>query len=104
MLQWPLRKNRPLKRLKGPVMLHPNRPLIPLFETLELRRLLSGGVWQINGDINKGHKSDVIIVAPSSTDSSILEATINGKVVSSRSAAKVKQININSGAGNDSVK
>src|SRR5256885_1598927 len=52
-------------------------------EPLEKRTLLStpGQVWQIRGDVDPNNLNDVIVVQPSSSDASVLEATVNGNVV-----------------------
>jgi uncharacterized secreted protein with C-terminal beta-propeller domain len=77
-----------------------------LLEALEPRTLLSaaaGSVWRIAGDDAPENPSDVISVAVSPLDSSVLEATINGRVASTRSIAGLSLIRIDAGKGDDTV-
>src|SRR4051794_10122541 len=69
------------------------------FQTLEARRLLSGALWQIHGS----PKSDAILVSPDPNDATQLNPPVNGKIFSTRTASKIKSINIIAGAGNDMV-
>src|SRR4051794_36846350 len=78
---------------------------VQTLEVLESRRLLSaaaGAVWRIHGD-TASSKNDVISVIPSASDAAMLEATVNGQVVSTRAAANVKSIVVRAGRGNDKV-
>ncbi len=80
-------------------------------ETLEPRQLLSmsvpttphlPSVWTINGDANPNNLSDVINVTynPQTQDFNL---TINGTLVQSRPASKVRRIIINGGKGDDTI-
>ncbi len=77
-----------------------------LLEALEPRTLLSAApstVWRITGDDAPDSPNDVISVAVSPLDSSVLEATVNGRVASTRSIAGLSLIRIDAGAGDDTV-
>src|SRR5438046_952179 len=99
---WISNKCRGFGRIKG-IAMQQHKCASVVFEMMEARRLLSGSVWQIHGDINKSHPADMISIAPNPADAAQLQATINGKVIATRTASKVKQITINAGAGNDVV-
>ncbi len=74
------------------------------FEDLESRRLLSAAVaavpWNISGDSDPDSFDDVIDVSANGTS---LVATVNGNVVGTRDASKIKSISISSGLGDDVI-
>ena len=77
-----------------------------LLEALEPRTLMSAApstVWRITGDDAPDSPNDIISVEVSPTDSTVLEATINGRVASTRSIQGLSLIRIDAGLGDDTV-
>lgn len=76
----------------------------PRFEELESRNLLSSNsVWTILGDQTVGQLDDTIVIQRSGQAPGILEAVVNGQVVSTHSLADLRQLRIFSGDGDDRV-
>jgi uncharacterized secreted protein with C-terminal beta-propeller domain len=83
----------------------------PALETLEPRQLLSAAVatiphfprtWTINGDRDPAHLNDTILVAYNDQTRNF-DLTINGTLVESRPAARLRRIVINGGKGDDTI-
>lgn len=75
-------------------------------EGLESRLLLSvvrPAPWVIRGDADRSNFDDTIVVRRSESDATMLEAVVNGQVVSTRLEASVRDIRIWAGRGNDTV-
>lgn len=70
----------------------------PIVETLESRQLLAA-VWSVNGT----YGDDTIRVTRNSADTSSLVAEVNGRVVATRRAVDVSQIQVSGGAGRDRI-
>jgi len=91
------------------------RALVPRRETrvsggepLEPRMVLSGNpllsrTWTIVGDTEPSQPDDVIVVERDPDVGGQLRATVNGRVVSTRSEDGVRTIRIRAGRGNDTV-
>src|SRR4051794_30583791 len=95
------------KTLRTPRSIRRARLHTPHLERLEPRQLLSGSpvftpTWFIHGDADKAHPNDTIVVAYNPTTQNF-DLTINGTLVTSRPASKVRTIVINAGQGDDTV-
>jgi uncharacterized secreted protein with C-terminal beta-propeller domain len=90
----------------------------PSFEQLETRTLLSGTpgfgivgdpgsapgpVWTVVGDQDPAQLDDTIVIRHSPQDAKLVEAVVNGTVVSSRRVAGLTLLRIRAGAGDDAV-
>ena len=78
-----------------------------MFERLEDRLLLGGGggiCWKISGDIDRRNPNDTIVIDRDPANSSILRATINGRVVGTQTESRVASIRISAGKGDDIVR
>lgn len=79
-------------------------PYRPRVEQLEARSLPSTNpVWVILGDQQPGVFDDTILVQRSQSNPAVLEAMVNGVVVSRRPLQELSQIRIHAGQGNDVV-
>jgi hypothetical protein len=76
------------------------------FERLEDRLLLGGGgaCWKISGDIDRRNPNDTIVIDRDPTNSSILRATVNGRVVSTQTGSRVASIRVTAGKGDDIIR
>jgi uncharacterized secreted protein with C-terminal beta-propeller domain len=90
----------------------------PCLEQLETRTLLSGipglglvgvpgdapgPVWTVRGDQDPTQLNDTIVIRYSPQDAGVVEAVVNGSVVSSRRAADLRLLRVRAGAGDDTV-
>jgi uncharacterized secreted protein with C-terminal beta-propeller domain len=76
----------------------------PRAEELESRALLSGNpVWTILGDRQPGNSDDTIVVRRDPLYSHVLQAVVNGEVVSTHQRAGLTRIRVFAGAGDDTV-
>jgi len=87
-----------------------NRTTWSVVETLEIRRLLSGGPTPVslNGGgqlrIRGTNGADVIVVALDATDSSKLDVTVNGAVTQVDVAQVTRGIRVDARGGNDDIR
>lgn len=78
-----------------------------MFERLEERLLLGGGggiCWKISGDIDRRNPNDTIVIDRDPANSSILRATVNGRVVSTQTESRVASIRVTAGKGDDIIR
>lgn len=76
----------------------------PRFEELEHRTLPSGNpVWTVVGDQQTGTLDDTIVIRRSAEDTRVLEAIVNGTVVSTHTLGDLDRIRIVGGAGDDTI-
>jgi len=84
----------------------PSPHLTPKVEELESRLVPRAGLlasaWTIVGDQAR-NLDDSIVISRVPGRSALVQATVNGKVVGTRSIASLKSITIQGGAGNDSI-
>ena len=86
----------------------PARPVEPLVQRLEDRRLLTAVIipadsaWHVRGDVG-GVTNDLIVVEAAADDPNMLVARVNGQVVDTVAAAGVTRLEVDAGAGNDWV-
>src|SRR6187401_1410399 len=71
------------------------------FEPLEARRMMAAVV--VNGDIGGIPANDTIVVRLRPTDTTILEALVNGAVTYQGPAANVTKLTVNGLNGNDNI-
>ncbi|MFO0824084.1 MAG: hypothetical protein U0792_13390 [Gemmataceae bacterium] len=81
------------------------RPAIrPNFDELESRTLPSNtSLWVIQGDQNPADLNDTIVIERSPTVPGVVQAVVNGEVVSTHLRRTLSEIRIWGGAGDDSI-
>lgn len=83
---------------------HSRRRNRPQAEALEARTLPSGNsVWTILGDQQPDNPDDTIVVRRAPSNRDVLQAVVNGVVVSSHAAADLTVVRVLAGDGNDTV-
>ena len=81
-------------------------PRAPKLEQLESRLVPRAGLlsstWTIVGDQNR-NPDDTIVISRPSARLGLVQATVNGKVVGTRTIASLKSITVQGGRGNDTL-
>jgi uncharacterized secreted protein with C-terminal beta-propeller domain len=76
-------------------------------EQLESRCLMAAriaaGIWTIAGDDNPQALDDDIVIGRNPANPAMLQVTMNGAVIGSQSARRVREIRVLAGLGNDTV-
>ena len=84
----------------------PTNSMNPKLEQLESRLVPRAGLlsstWTIVGDQNR-NPDDTIVISRPSARLGLVQATVNGKVVGTRTIASLKSITVQGGRGNDTL-
>jgi uncharacterized secreted protein with C-terminal beta-propeller domain len=76
----------------------------PLFEELESRSLPSGNpVWTVIGDRQPGDADDTIVIQRNPLNANVLQAVVNGEVISTHRLAGLARLRVYAGTGDDVV-